>query len=309
MVITRAKRSRNFSIIGNDIIEDQRLSFKARGLLIYMLSKPDDWKFYSSELVKHSDKDGREAINNAIKEIEAVGYLRRKQVRSEHGKFGSTDWELLDTPAIPPQTGFPYTDKPSTGKPFTENPQLLNTDNTNTNNTNTESMNECMNDGWNETAVVDFSSDGAWQEVIQLWSTTFGYPNPILITDLQEDAKETSTEVLLFVVKSMLSTGANYSKPANYLHAVMKNYADHGVKTVEQAQQQVQAHEAEVNLRRKKRGNYNKPRIKEQLPDWAKNEQQPKPIEEPVEFDTSERDALLAQLRAKQDSYLNGGED
>ena len=55
MAIIRQKRKKRFSIIDNRVIEDKRLTWGARGLLEYMLSKPDDWKFYMSELITHSD--------------------------------------------------------------------------------------------------------------------------------------------------------------------------------------------------------------------------------------------------------------
>jgi len=45
MAIVRAKRKTNFTIIGNTGLKDKRLSLKAKGLLAYMLSLPDDWKF------------------------------------------------------------------------------------------------------------------------------------------------------------------------------------------------------------------------------------------------------------------------
>lgn len=127
MAIIRQRRENKFSIINNDILNDTRLTFKARGLLVYMLSMKDNWKFYTSELEKHSEKDGREAIQNALTEIEQAGYLKRIQKREKNGRFGSQDWLLLDTPTLSPQTGFPETAKPQTVKPETANPQLTNT--------------------------------------------------------------------------------------------------------------------------------------------------------------------------------------
>lgn len=130
MAIIRQRREKNYSIISNDILNDQRLSFKARGLLAYMLSKPDDWKFYTEELVKHSDKDGISAIKAALNEMENMGYLKRVQKRAEKGKFGSQDWIISDKPTVSPQVGFPPADKPSAEKPLADNQQLLRTEGT-----------------------------------------------------------------------------------------------------------------------------------------------------------------------------------
>jgi hypothetical protein len=70
-------------------LEDDRLSFKAKGLLAYLLSKPDDWKIRVSDLVRKST-DGETAIYSGLKELEGNGYLTRKKVR-HRGKI--THWE------------------------------------------------------------------------------------------------------------------------------------------------------------------------------------------------------------------------
>jgi hypothetical protein len=46
------------------------MSWKARGILIYMLSLPDDWEVHLSEIAKHSEKDGRDSFASGIKELE-----------------------------------------------------------------------------------------------------------------------------------------------------------------------------------------------------------------------------------------------
>ena len=132
MAIIRQKREKHFSIVNNEILNDTRLSFKARGLLIYMLSMKDDWKFYSKELAKHSQKDGKDSIQSALKEIEQAGYLQRIQTRQKNGRFGEQDWLLVDTPTFSPQPEKPSTVEPRPAKPQPANPQLTNTNNNNT---------------------------------------------------------------------------------------------------------------------------------------------------------------------------------
>ena len=119
MAIIRAERKDPYTHLYNETLRDKRLSFKARGLLAYMLSMADNWKFYTKSIVSSSDKDGRDSVLSGLKELEACGYLRRKSKRNESGKFDSQDWLIVDRPVIPPETGFP-----DTGKPDTDNPQL-----------------------------------------------------------------------------------------------------------------------------------------------------------------------------------------
>jgi len=69
------------------MLRDERLSWKARGLLAYMLSMPDDWVFYESELVKHSAKDGITSLRSAMKELKHVGYVSKEALKGEDGKI------------------------------------------------------------------------------------------------------------------------------------------------------------------------------------------------------------------------------
>ena len=129
MAIQRVKRKTNFTIMSNYGLKDKRMTAKAKGVLAYMLTLPDDWIFYESEIVKNM-KDGRDSIRSAMRELESFGYLVRQQERNG-GKFDKVDWlvsdEPLDTTAFSPWTGNPSTEKPATGKPSTENPPLLST--------------------------------------------------------------------------------------------------------------------------------------------------------------------------------------
>lgn len=126
MAIRRAKVKKEFSIISNKMLGDKRLSFKARGLLAYMLSKPDDWQFYTSELVKHSETDGRTSIQSALKEIENAGYLVRDQERDTSGKFKSLDFILYDVP----KAESPLAENPQAENPRPANQLLLRTNST-----------------------------------------------------------------------------------------------------------------------------------------------------------------------------------
>lgn len=55
-------------------LRDKRLSYKARGVLYYLLSKPDNWKGQIFDLVSMSEKDGISAVKSAIKELVKFGY-------------------------------------------------------------------------------------------------------------------------------------------------------------------------------------------------------------------------------------------
>lgn len=85
-----------YTVIDNSVLQDDRLSFGARGLFIYMWSMPDDWQFYKKVLYKQST-EGRKKIDSYVAELQALGYLALKNKRQTRGKFGGYDWVLRDS--------------------------------------------------------------------------------------------------------------------------------------------------------------------------------------------------------------------
>lgn len=70
------------------VIDNHHLSFRARGLLSYMLYRPQGWKFN----IKHlsSDKvttEGRDAVQTALKELRDNGYVEDEYDRNEKGEI------------------------------------------------------------------------------------------------------------------------------------------------------------------------------------------------------------------------------
>ncbi|MBR5365326.1 MAG: helix-turn-helix domain-containing protein [Clostridia bacterium] len=97
MPIYRAEKNKDYTVMSNAHLKDTRLSLKAKGLLSYMLSLPDDWKFSTRGLVAHC-REGADAVRVALKELEAAGYLRRTRIRSGNGSFTEEEWEIHEIP-------------------------------------------------------------------------------------------------------------------------------------------------------------------------------------------------------------------
>jgi len=87
-MIRRSRRpDTGFTIMHNETIRDTGLSFKARGLLLYLLSLPDDWTVSADHLQRMSAKDGRDAIRTGLVELERAGYLRRWKHQDARGRW------------------------------------------------------------------------------------------------------------------------------------------------------------------------------------------------------------------------------
>lgn len=103
-----------FTQVANIIINDKKLSLKAKGLFSYLYSKPDGWNF-SSERIALENSDGRDSIRQALRELEDNGYLERKKQASgriEHLlKFDEKP--ETENPSVGQE---PETEKPTVGK-------------------------------------------------------------------------------------------------------------------------------------------------------------------------------------------------
>lgn len=95
--ITRKKRSVNFTVVNNDIPNNPSLSWKAKGILLYLLSRPDDWEVYVAQLSKVG-KDGRDGTATGLKELIEAGYILRTVDRDKNGKFAGYNYVVSDEP-------------------------------------------------------------------------------------------------------------------------------------------------------------------------------------------------------------------
>lgn len=69
------------------LLQDERISYRAQGVLTHLLSLPNDWKTNATRLSARR-KEGRDAVETALTELEAVGYLSRRKVQYRDGTWG-----------------------------------------------------------------------------------------------------------------------------------------------------------------------------------------------------------------------------
>jgi hypothetical protein len=96
--IVRVEHRRHpFVIIDRCPLEDERLSWPARGLLGYLLAKPDDWELRVLDLCRYGDL-GRDGVHSLLQQLQDLVYLRRRQVRDERGRVAGYDSTVLEVP-------------------------------------------------------------------------------------------------------------------------------------------------------------------------------------------------------------------
>lgn len=125
ITIVRKAKKNNYSIISNAPVRDHELSWKAKGILWYLLQLPDDWKINPKELQRHSI-DGRDSLSAGLKELEKKGYLVHENLR-EKGKFCGHVWIVHEEPFLKDYTENkePQTENPVPANPHPANPHLL----------------------------------------------------------------------------------------------------------------------------------------------------------------------------------------
>lgn len=148
MAIFRVEKSKDYTVMSNHHLRNSELSLKAKGLLSQILSLPEGWDYTLAGLAA-INREGLAAVRSAVQELEAAGYILRRQTRDATGKLSGNEYVIYEQPVATDQSpaepepeelpaevspedvplcDFPTTDNPSTENPLSENQTQLNKD-------------------------------------------------------------------------------------------------------------------------------------------------------------------------------------
>lgn len=127
MSIVRASRKETYTNIDNKLINDPALDWKDLGLLVFLLSKPDNWSVNAEHLAKQR-KLGVKGIYTGLKAICCAGYASKKP-----NPNGGWDWVISDekgdiAPSKP--ITMPNADNRNADNRNADNGRLVNTETT-----------------------------------------------------------------------------------------------------------------------------------------------------------------------------------
>lgn len=126
MAVFRVKKNKNYTVMSNHHLRNIKISLKAKGLLSQMLSLPPDWDYTLAGLAK-INKEGIDAIREAVKELETAGYITRIRSRGNDGRFGGNEYIIREVPLSEnPMLENPVLEEPVEENPMSENPTQLN---------------------------------------------------------------------------------------------------------------------------------------------------------------------------------------
>ena len=144
MAILKNKTQGNYTVVSQNIMRDRNLSLTERGMLLTLLSLPDNWNLTIKGLCQILP-DGKDRVSKTLNSLIEKGYITREQNRDGGGKFDSTNLEVHESPIksptptpdgparkiikefpIKPESSpcpeNPYAVNRDTGKPHAENP-------------------------------------------------------------------------------------------------------------------------------------------------------------------------------------------
>ncbi|PGO65225.1 DNA-binding protein [Bacillus cereus] len=219
MGIIRVKKDSNYSVINNTGLKDERLSWKAKGILAYALTLPDDWTFHISELARHA-KDGEDSLRTGFKELKELGYVKRYPVRDGNTKkITRWDTEIYETP----QRDMPQMENQDVVKPYEENQKLLNTNRLNTNKRNNNDY-----DDMDKLESRVFINERV--KVSCNFIKGMGIPlSEIAIAELGSFCNLFSGELIQHAINKAVDENA---PRWNYIKAILRNWKEQEVKTL-----------------------------------------------------------------------------
>lgn len=100
-IVKTHKKENPFVILDKTSSNDNRLSFKAKGIHTYLIGKPDDWEIYINHLAKVST-DGKDSVITGLNELFNYGYAYKEQQRGERGRFAGWDYHIYEIPTYNP---------------------------------------------------------------------------------------------------------------------------------------------------------------------------------------------------------------
>lgn len=100
--IFRSACKSHFVQLPNQMLRDNSISLRARGLLAMVLTHQEEWVITKSWITEQV-KEGKQAVASTFRELERSGYAVMHEDRSEVGKIVSRTWTFHDSPVPEPE--------------------------------------------------------------------------------------------------------------------------------------------------------------------------------------------------------------
>ncbi|MDK3882537.1 DnaD domain protein [Staphylococcus pseudintermedius] len=248
------KESGNFVTVHKGFIHDENISLKAKGILLYLLSRPDDWQIYEAELAKHCT-DGLSSLKSGIKELEEQGYIKRERKRNEKGHLKSYEYTVYEQPnhmrlsnVGKSNVGKTNVGDSNIGKPHITNNNNTNNDLTNNNNSNNDNTSHhhlySTNNIYSDPTTLN-QGGGSGSNPYQFFQENgFGHINSYIAEDMSmwiTDFKEYGNDMVIEAMKIAID---NKKNTWSYTKSILKRWINERIMTPKDIQADEKARES-----------------------------------------------------------------
>lgn len=199
MSIIRVRKDTNYFTASNIPFNDKRLSWESRGLIGYLLSKPDHWETRIDDLEKQGPAKTHK-LRRMLAELRKAGYMNRVRLTLDGGKF---DWltEVFEDPKQNPRRassgGFSTSGLSTTGKPH----DIVITD------------------------LVSTESNNGAKNIFEIYESNIGVLTPIIADTLKAAEAEYKIE---WIVESIQLAVSHNKRNWAYCEAILKRWSKDG---------------------------------------------------------------------------------
>jgi hypothetical protein len=96
-MIIRPKKRQRFTRISNATLEDARVGPEGRSILVYLLTKKDNWTISLLQITRALNMS-MYAVKKGMRQLAAVGYARLVQGIGKNGRYIGKQWEISELP-------------------------------------------------------------------------------------------------------------------------------------------------------------------------------------------------------------------
>lgn len=243
------KESGNFVTIHKGFITDDRLSAKAKGILLYLLSRPDDWQIYTLEVVKHMN-DGQKSINSGINELIKVGYVERSRKRKANGDFNGYDYVVYEKPKNIREMPFGENAKRENAKRINAKRENAKGHTTNINNTYKDLTNNYdteINSSSSASTTKQQPPSHSYSNVFNFYQENgFGILQPFVIAQINAWINDFNGNENI-VIEALKEAATNNVCKWSYANSILKSWYQDGIKSIDDIEARRKQREASKN--------------------------------------------------------------
>ncbi|WP_430483518.1 DnaD domain protein [Rossellomorea marisflavi] len=278
--IRTKKRENPFVQLDKEFINDESLSWSARGVLAYILSKPNTWTIRQKDLINRST-DGRTKVERAMAELMAAGYLDWFQEKNEDGTFGEWVYEVYERPEYNPNkeecirkgiaklAGKKKTSKKAKNleTPNAENQHSVpNVENPHSENPHSENPHYSNNDLSNNEFSNKEEEDEEYNTIVLLVNENITPVNTIIKRSIKEWMDKLPYDVILSEVHNCIKRSA---RSWIYVENTLSDDFHNGVDTIEKVEAKLKNHRSKKKVSSPQNApGMRKPIRKEMVPAW-----------------------------------------